>query len=101
MKHKYARKYRGLDVLQYKEGGLGHCFPIMSKQNSFFEEIVLPLLSFSDKFVLTGSRSLLALDLDIKRSDYDNSDIDISLTEPLNEEELSTIIDFFNLYIKC
>lgn len=62
-----------------------------------YENIILPLLGINSKLSLGGSLALYILGI----SDYDFSkrkaDIDISLSEPLTEEELLIIKDFFDL----
>jgi hypothetical protein len=62
-----------------------------------YENIILPLMTMSEKLVLGGSLALHILDI----MDYDfNSrkpDMDFSLLEPLTENELSVIKDFYEL----
>ena len=62
-----------------------------------YEDIILPLMSMSDKLVLGGSLALHILDI----MDYDftnrKPDIDFSLREALTEHELSVIKDFYEL----
>jgi hypothetical protein len=62
-----------------------------------YENIILPLMTMSDKLVLGGSLALHILD--IMDYDFDNRkpDIDFSLREPLTEHELSVIKDFYEL----
>jgi hypothetical protein len=62
-----------------------------------YENIILPLMTMSEKLVLGGSLALHILDI----MDYDFSsrkpDMDFSLREPLTENELSVIKDFYEL----
>lgn len=62
-----------------------------------YENIILPLMTMSDKLVLGGSLALHILDI----MDYDfanrKPDIDFSLREPLIEHELSIIKNFYEL----
>lgn len=62
-----------------------------------YEDVIIPLLNMSDKFVLGGSLALYILNI----MDYDfngrSPDIDLSILEPLTEEELVIVRDFFNL----
>jgi hypothetical protein len=64
-----------------------------------WEEKIIPLMTIHNKFVLGGSLALYIL----KMMDYDfgkrKPDLDFSLTEPFEEEEFLTLIDFFNLSI--
>ena len=64
-----------------------------------WEDKIIPLMTIHDKFVLGGSLALYILkmmDYDFKKRD---PDLDFSLTEPFEEEEFLTLLDFFNLYI--
>jgi hypothetical protein len=62
-----------------------------------YENIILPLMTMSEKLVLGGSLTLHILDI----MDYDFSsrkpDMDFSLLEPLTGNELSVIKDFYEL----
>lgn len=62
-----------------------------------YENIILPLMTMSNKLVLGGSLALYILDI----MDYDfanrKPDIDFSLREPLIEHELSIIKNFYEL----
>jgi hypothetical protein len=62
-----------------------------------YENIILPLMTMSDKLVLGGSLALHILD--IMDYDFDNRkpDMDFSLKEALTEHELSVIKDFYEL----
>ena len=62
-----------------------------------YDDIILPLTNLSDKLILGGSLGLYIMG--IIEYDFKNRkpDIDFSLTEPLNEDELSIFKDFFNL----
>lgn len=62
-----------------------------------YENIIMPLMTMSDKLVLGGSLALHILD--IMDYDFDNRkpDIDFSLREALTEHELSVIKDFYEL----
>jgi hypothetical protein len=64
-----------------------------------WEDKIIPLISLHDKFVLGGSLALYIL----KMMKYDfekrNPDLDFSLTEPFEENEFLTLLDFFNLSI--
>lgn len=64
-----------------------------------WEDKIIPLMTMYNKFVLGGSLALYIL----KMMDYDfekrNPDLDFSLTEPFEEKEFLTLLDFFNLSI--
>ena len=62
-----------------------------------YEDIIMPLMTMSDKLVLGGSLALHILD--IMDYDFDNRkpDMDFSLREALTEHELSVIKDFYEL----
>jgi hypothetical protein len=60
------------------------------------ENIIISLLNLSPKLILTGSCGLYLLDL-LKR---EPNDIDLGLTHPLTEDELSVIKNFFDLKIR-
>lgn len=62
-----------------------------------YDDIIFALTSINDKLILGGSLGLYVMgviDYDFKNR---KPDIDFSLTEPLTEEELLTLKDFFNL----
>lgn len=67
-----------------------------------YEDIILPLLIINKKFVLGGSLALYMMNI----MDYDfnnpnrSPDLDLSISEPLTEEELGTVRNFFNLEFK-
>lgn len=62
-----------------------------------YDDIIFALTSINDKLILGGSLGLYIMGI----IDYDfknrKPDIDFSLTEPLTEDELLTLKDFFNL----
>lgn len=62
-----------------------------------YDDIIFALTSINDKLILGGSLGLYVMGI----IDYDfknrKPDIDFSLTEPLTEDELLTLKDFFNL----
>jgi hypothetical protein len=64
-----------------------------------WEDKIIPLITLHDKFVLGGSLALYIL----KMMKYDfekrDPDLDFSLTEPFEEKEFLTLLDFFNLSI--
>lgn len=60
------------------------------------ESILLPLMQFSDKLLLTGSTVLYIIGV----MHREPNDIDISLSAPLTIEELNHIKNFFNLKIR-
>lgn len=67
-----------------------------------YEDIILPLLNMNEKFVLGGSLALYVMNI----MDYDfndpnrSPDLDLSISEPLTEEELGVVRNFFNLEFK-
>ena len=67
-----------------------------------YEDIILPLLIMNEKFVLGGSLALYVMNI----MDYDfndpnrSPDLDLSISEPLTEEELGVVRNFFNLEFK-
>lgn len=65
-----------------------------------YEDIILPLITINPKLVLGGSLALYIMD--IMEYDFNNRkpDLDFSLLEPLVEEDLLNIKDFFNLEYK-
>ena len=62
-----------------------------------YDDIIFALTSVNDKLILGGSLGLYVMG--VIEYDFKNRkpDIDFSLTEPLTEEELLTLKDFFNL----
>lgn len=62
-----------------------------------YEDIILPILNISEKYVLGGSLALYIMGL----MEYDfigrTPDIDFGLKEVLDEDDLSVMRDFFNL----
>jgi len=62
-----------------------------------YDDIIFALTSINDKLILGGSLGLYVMG--IIEYDFKNRkpDIDFSLTEPLTEDELLTLKDFFNL----
>jgi hypothetical protein len=64
-----------------------------------WEEKIIPLIAIHNKFVLGGSLALYIL----KMMEYDfekrDPDLDFSLTEPFEEKEFLTLLDFFDLCI--
>jgi hypothetical protein len=64
-----------------------------------WEDKIIPLITLHDKFVLGGSLALYILK--IMKYDFEkrNPDLDFSLTEPFEEKEFLTLLDFFNLSI--
>ena len=62
-----------------------------------YENIILPLMTMSDKLVLGGSLALHILDIMDYNFDNRKPDMDFSLREPLTEHELSVIKDFYEL----
>ena len=62
-----------------------------------YEQFILPYFSLSDKVVLGGSLAMKMLGLMDFKEENRQPDLDFSLTESLTKQELSTIVDFFNL----
>ena len=62
-----------------------------------YEQFILPYFSLSDKVVLGGSLAMKMMGLMDFKEENRHPDLDFSLTEPLTKQELSTIVDFFNL----
>lgn len=62
-----------------------------------YEKYILPYFNMSDKVVLGGSIALNMLDL--MKLDYSERqpDLDFSLTAPFTDNELATMVDFFDL----
>jgi len=64
-----------------------------------WEDKIISLMTMHNKFVLGGSLALYIL----KMMEYDfekrDPDLDFSLTEPFDEKEFLTLLDFFNLSI--
>jgi hypothetical protein len=74
----------------------------LNKLPDSIESIVLPILSFSNKLILTGTSSLYVLGVFQRHpSGYHESkiigDVDFTLREPLTLEEYLHIKDFFGL----
>lgn len=65
--------------------------------NPVYEQFILPYFSLSDKVVLGGSLAMKMLGLMDFKEENRQPDLDFSLTEPLTQQELSIIVDFFNL----
>ena len=72
---------------------------LINKLPQTWEDRIIPLMTLNDTFVLGGSLALHIL----KMMDYNfkerTPDLDFSLTEPFEEKEFLTLIDFFNLSI--
>lgn len=72
---------------------------LLNKIPQKWEDRIIPLMTINDKLVLGGSIALHIL----KIMDYDfnkrTPDLDFSLTEPFEEKEFLTLIDFFNLSV--
>ena len=72
---------------------------LLNKLPQHWEDRIIPLMTINDKLVLGGSIALHIL----KIMDYDfnkrTPDLDFSLTEPFEEKEFLTLIDFFNLSV--
>jgi hypothetical protein len=62
-----------------------------------YEDVILAYSQFSDKIVLGGSLALNLLQLTKYDLDQRKPDLDFALTERFTEEEMSSIINFFNL----
>ncbi len=62
-----------------------------------YEQFILPYFTLSDKVVLGGSLAMKMLGLMEFEETLRQPDLDFSLTEPLTQQELSIIVDFFNL----
>jgi len=73
--------------------------PLINRLPSIWEDRFLALMAVNDKLVLGGSVALHILN--IIKYDFKNRtpDLDFSLTEALSEDELSALVDFFNLSI--
>ena len=71
----------------------------INRMSSMWEDRFLALMAVNDKLVLGGSVALHILD--IMKYDFvgRTPDLDFSLTETLSEDELSALVDFFNLGI--
>lgn len=59
------------------------------------ESIIIPMLKIQPKLLLTGSTSLYVLDI-VKRKP---NDVDLGLKEPLTQDELDLLINFWGLTI--
>jgi hypothetical protein len=72
---------------------------LLNKLPQTWEDRIIPLMTLNDTFVLGGSLALHIL----KMMDYNfkerTPDLDFSLTEPFEEKEFITLIDFFNLSV--
>jgi hypothetical protein len=72
---------------------------LINKLPQTWEDRIIPLMTLNDTFVLGGSLALHIL----KMMDYNfkerTPDLDFSLTEPFEEKEFITLIDFFNLSV--
>ena len=72
---------------------------LINKLPQHWEDRIIPLMTINDKLVLGGSIALHIL----KIMDYDfnkrTPDLDFSLTEPFEEKEFLTLLDFFNLSV--
>jgi hypothetical protein len=62
-----------------------------------YENVILPLMTINPKLVLGGSLALHILDIMDYNFTNRKPDLDFSLLEPLNEEEILTLKDFFSL----
>jgi hypothetical protein len=72
---------------------------LLNRLPQTWEDRIIPLMTLNDTFVLGGSLALHIL----KMMDYNfkerTPDLDFSLTEPFEEKEFITLIDFFNLSV--
>ena len=72
---------------------------LLNRLPQTWEDRIIPLMTLNDTFVLGGSLALYIL----KMMDYNfkerTPDLDFSLTEPFEEKEFLTLIDFFNLSV--
>jgi hypothetical protein len=72
---------------------------LLNRLPQTWEDRIIPLMTLNDTFVLGGSLALYIL----KMMDYNfkerTPDLDFSLTEPFEEKEFITLIDFFNLSV--
>jgi hypothetical protein len=65
-----------------------------------YEDIIIPLMSMTDKVVLGGSLSLYMLGIMDYNFENRTADLDFSLTEALTEYEFNIIKDFFQTELK-
>jgi len=72
---------------------------LLNKLPQHWEDRIIPLMTINNKLVLGGSIALHIL----KIMDYDfdkrTPDLDFSLTEPFEEKEFLTLLDFFSLSV--
>jgi hypothetical protein len=72
----------------------------INKLPSNLEDIIFPLMSFSDKLILTGSASMYVMDIFKRPNKNTIGDIDFALTHKLTVDEITHIKDFFGLTSK-
>lgn len=71
----------------------------INRMPSMWEDRFLALMAVNDKLVLGGSVALHILDIIKYNFKERTPDLDFSLIEAFTEDELSTLVDFFNLSI--
>jgi hypothetical protein len=69
----------------------------INKLPSKYEDLIISLLNINPNFVLGGSLALYLLDIMDYNFENRIPDIDLSLSKPLTENELTIIHNFFNL----
>jgi len=72
---------------------------LINKLPQTWEDRIIPLMALHDKFVLGGSIALHILKVINYNFKERTPDLDFSLTEPFEEKEFITLLDFFNLSV--
>lgn len=72
---------------------------LINKLPQTWEDRIIPLMTLNDTFVLGGSLALHILKVINYNFKERTPDLDFSLTEPFEEKEFLTLIDFFNLSV--
>lgn len=72
---------------------------LLNRLPQHWEDRIIPLMTINDKFVLGGSIALHILKIMDYNFDKRTPDLDFSLTEPFEEKEFLTLLDFFNLSV--
>ena len=72
---------------------------LLNKLPQHWEDRIIPLMTVNDKFVLGGSVALHILKIMDYNFNERTPDLDFSLTEPFEEKEFLTLVDFFNFSV--
>lgn len=72
---------------------------LINKLPQHWEDRIIPLMTVNDKLILGGSIALHILKIMDYNFNERTPDLDFSLTEPFEEKEFLTLLDFFSLSV--